>query len=286
MLIRDFKSSTVCLCLAVILILTSGKTARADWFDPLSIHFLNVGQADCILVKAPNGQTMLIDGGDEKDGEEIISYLKREGITKLDIVVATHPHHDHIGSLDDVIRAFPVSVVYMPNLPYDTKYYHDLFRVISEKQIPVDRAKAGVEFKLGFSVKVEMLAPKAAYYKHINDYSAVIKIKHGKKKFLLMADAGAEEEKEIISRGSVKADVIKVGHHGANTGTTMEFLKKVKAKTAVISVGRNNPYQFPSKEVLYRLNNRNMTIYRTDQLGAIIATSDGKKILFRTNMKH
>jgi competence protein ComEC len=281
-----FKSAAVSLCLVIVFTLIPERTARADWFDPLTIHFIDVGQADCILVQAPNGQTMLIDGGDEKDGEKIISYLRRAGITKLDIVVASHPHHDHIGSLDDVIRAFPVSVVYMPNLPYDTKYYHDLFRVISEKQIPVDRAKAGVHFRMGFSVKVEMLAPKAAYYKHINDYSAVIKIRHGKKKFLLMADAGAEEEKEIVSRGSVKADVIKIGHHGANTGTTMDFLKKVKAKTAVISVGRNNPYQFPTKEVLFRMNNRKMTIYRTDQLGTIIATSDGKKILFKTNTKH
>ncbi|MBH0154751.1 MBL fold metallo-hydrolase [Fictibacillus sp. 5RED26] len=279
------KFAVFCLSLMLMLTIVPHK-ARADWFDPLTIHFLDVGQADCILIKAPNGQTMLIDGGDEHDGEKIISYLEKEGVTHLDIVVATHPHHDHIGSLDDVIRAFPVSVLYMPNLPYDTKYYHDLFRVINEKQIPVDRAKAGVNFKMGFSVKVEMLAPKGSYYKHINDYSAVIKIKHGKKNFLLMADAGAEEEKEILKRGGVKADVIKLGHHGANTGTTMEFLKKVKAKTAVISVGRNNPYQFPSKEVLYRLDNRKMTVYRTDQLGAIIATSNGKKIMFRTNVLH
>lgn len=280
------RSAALSVCFIFIFMLVSGKTANADWFDPLKIHFLDVGQADCILVEAPNGQTMLIDGGDEHDAEEIITYLKREGITHIDIVVASHPHHDHIGSLDDVIRAFPVSVLYMPNLPYDTKYYHDLFRVINEKQIPVDRAKAGVRFKMGFSVKVEMLAPKGSYYKHINDYSAVIKIQHGKRNFLLMADAGAEEEKEILSRSGVKADVVKIGHHGANTGTTMEFLKRVKAKVAVISVGKNNPYQFPSKEVLYRLNNRKMTIYRTDQLGAIIATSNGKKIIFRTNVLH
>ncbi|MCM3717580.1 ComEC/Rec2 family competence protein [Fictibacillus phosphorivorans] len=280
------KSAASVLCFILVWMFIPGKPVHADWFDPLKIHFLDVGQADCILVEAPNGQTMLIDGGDEHDAEEIITYLKREGITRLDIVVASHPHHDHIGSLDDVIREFPVSVLYMPNLPYDTKYYHDLFRVINEKQIPVDRAKAGVHFKMGFSVKVEMLAPRGSYYKHINDYSAVIKIQHGKKNFLLMADAGAEEEKEIMSRGGIKADVIKIGHHGANTGTSMEFLKKVKAKTAVISVGKHNPYQFPSKEVLYRLNNRKMTVYRTDQLGAIIATSNGKKIMFRTNALH
>ncbi|MDR7074703.1 ComEC/Rec2 family competence protein [Fictibacillus barbaricus] len=280
------KSAALFFSFLLVFMLFSGKTVHADWFDPLTIHFLDVGQADCILVQAPNGQTMLIDGGDENDADKIITYLKKVGITQLDIVIATHPHHDHIGSLDDVIRAFPVSVLYMPNLPYDTKYYHDLFRVINEKQIPVDRAKAGVRFRMGFSVKVEMLAPKGSYYKHINDYSAVIMIKHAKKKFLLMADAGAEEEKEILSRGGVKADVIKIGHHGANTGTTLDFLKKVKAKTAVISVGRNNPYQFPSREVMYRLNNRKMTIYRTDQLGAIIATSNGKKVMFKTSPIH
>jgi competence protein ComEC len=280
-----YRLTSYCLCIFLVFLSVPNK-AHADWFDPLTIHFIDVGQADCILIEAPNGQTMLIDGGDENDAEKIISYLKKAGITQLDIVVASHPHHDHIGSLDDVIRAFPVSVLYMPNLPYDTKYYHDLFRVINEKQIPVDRAKAGVAFKMGFSVKVEMLAPKGSYYRHINDYSAVIKIKHGKKIFLLMADAGAEEEKEILSRGNVRADVIKLGHHGANTGTTMEFLKKAKAKTAVISVGRNNPYRFPSKEVLHRLNNRKMTVYRTDQLGSIIATSNGKKIIFRTNAEH
>jgi beta-lactamase superfamily II metal-dependent hydrolase len=268
-----------------VLFAASPIKAEAAWFEPLSIHFIDVGQADSILVRAPNGENMLIDGGDENDADTIINYLKNEGISHLDIVVATHPHHDHIGSLDDVIKAFPVSLVYMPNLPYDTKYYHDLFRNISEKQIQVERAKAGVIFRMGFAVKVEMLAPRAAYYKYINDYSAVIKINHGKNYFLLMADAGAEEERELLmkKKDKIQADVIKIGHHGANTGSTMKFLKKVKPKTAVISVGKNNPYHFPSKDVLSRLEKQNATVYRTDELGSIIAISNGNKIHFKTD---
>ncbi|MFC7372954.1 ComEC/Rec2 family competence protein [Fictibacillus iocasae] len=279
------KKVAVWLCLAIAVVSFSPKEASAAWFEPLSIHFIDVGQADSILVRAPNGENMLIDGGDESDADTVINYLKKEGITHLDIVVATHPHHDHIGSLDDVIKAFPVSTVYMPNLPYDTKYYHDLFRNISEKQIPVERAKSGVTFRMGFAVKVEMLAPRAAYYKYINDYSAVIKITHGRNDFLLMADAGVEEERELLlkKKDKIQADVIKIGHHGANSGSTMAFLKKVKPHTAVISVGKNNPYHFPSKEVLFRLEKQNATVYRTDELGSIIAISNGKKISFKTD---
>lgn len=268
---------------AAVLCISPRKT-EAAWFEPMKVHFLDVGQADCILVQMPNGKNMLVDAGDENDGPEIIRFLQSQGVVDIDVLVATHPHHDHIGSMDDVIRNFNVKKIYMPNLPYDTAYYHDLFKIINEKHIPVDRAKAGVKFRFGFSVKVDMLAPSSSYYKYINDYSAVLKVTHGNNKFLLMADAGVQSEEELLaSKTDVRADVLKVGHHGANTGTKMPFLKAVKAKTAIISVGHNNPYNYPSKEVLYRLNRLGMVIYRTDQLGVITAISNGKKVTFRTN---
>ncbi|WP_051291392.1 ComEC/Rec2 family competence protein [Fictibacillus gelatini] len=278
------KRPIIFFIISFYLLIILPQPVHGAWFEPLKIHVIDVGQADCILVQSPNGKTMLVDSGDEKDGEEIIRYLQKEGVKKIDVLVATHPHHDHIGSMAAVIRAFPVTEIYMPNLPYDTDYYHELFRAINEKNIPVERAKAGVNFRLGFSVKVDMLGPKSSYYRYINDYSAVIKITHGKNSFLLMADAGIDAEKELIqSKKKLRADVIKIGHHGANTGTTEAFLKSVHAKTAIISVGKNNPYHFPSKRVLHRLMNQGMTVYRTDQLGAVIAISDGKTITFKTN---
>ncbi|MDN4075821.1 ComEC/Rec2 family competence protein [Fictibacillus terranigra] len=270
--------------LAAAVLCFSPKNAGAAWFEPLKVHFLDVGQADCILIQMPNGKNMLVDAGDENDGPEIIRYLQSQGVVDIDVLVATHPHHDHIGSMDDVIQNFNVKKIYMPNLPYDTAYYHDLFKIINEKNIPVERAKAGTKFRFGFSVKVDMLGPGSSYYKYINDYSAVLRITHGKNRFLLMADAGMESEKELLSsKKDLKANVLKVGHHGANTGTAMPFLKAVRAKTAIISVGNNNPYHYPSKEVLYRLERLDMTIYRTDQLGVITAISNGNKITFRTN---
>ncbi|MED2972108.1 MULTISPECIES: ComEC/Rec2 family competence protein [unclassified Fictibacillus] len=282
--IRIMKQIVLAVILSAAVLCISPKIASAAWFEPLKVHFLDVGQADCILIQMPNGRNMLVDAGDENDGPEIIRYLQSQGVVDIDVLVATHPHHDHIGSMDDVIRNFNVKKIYMPNLPYDTAYYHDLFKIINEKNIPVERAKAGTKFRFGFSVKVDMLAPGSAYYKYINDYSAVLRITHGKNRFLLMADAGMESEKELLSsKKDLKANVIKIGHHGANTGTTMAFLKAVHAKTAMISVGNNNPYHYPSKEVLFRLERLNMTIYRTDQLGVITAISNGNKITFRTN---
>ncbi|KSU84021.1 MULTISPECIES: ComEC/Rec2 family competence protein [Fictibacillus] len=282
--IRIIKLMVTVFFLSALVLWFSPQNASGAWFEPLKVHFLDVGQADSILIQTPNGKNVLVDAGDENDGPEITRYLQSQGVADIDVLVATHPHHDHIGSMDDVIRNFNVKKIYMPNLPYDTAYYHDLFKIINEKKIPVERAKAGVSFRFGFSVKMEMLAPRSSYYKYINDYSAVMKVTHGKNSFLLMADAGMESEKEMLSsKKDVRADVLKIGHHGANTGTTMAFLKAVHAKTAIISVGKNNPYHYPSKEVLYRLARRNMTTYRTDQLGVITAISNGKKITYRTN---
>ncbi|EIT85998.1 beta-lactamase domain-containing protein [Fictibacillus macauensis ZFHKF-1] len=269
---------------AMLVCLSDIHDAKAAWFEPMKIHFLDVGRADCMFVQMPNGENILVDGGDEHDAARIIEFLQGLGVKTIDLVIATHPHHDHIGSMDEVLETFSVKKIYMPNLPYDTSFYHDLFKVINKKKIPVERAVAGTSFRFGFSAKAELLAPGASYYKYINDYSAVLKITHGNNKFLLMADSGVAAERELLrSHQDLQADVIKVGHHGANTGTTMKFLKAVSAKTAIISCGSQNPNAYPSNVVLGRLAQLNMTVYRTDQLGVITAISNGRSIRFKTN---
>lgn len=269
----------------VLLFLFSPQPAEALWKTTLEIHFLDVGQADAIYMVTSNGKNILIDSGDEHDGAKVVSYLQKQGVEHLDLLIATHPHHDHIGSMDRVLESFDVDALYMPQVSYHTSYYKRLVNSIERYGIVVHEAKAGVEIKVARSIKIEFLAPAKKKYKSLNDYSAVLKVNHLNNTFLLMADAGVVSERQILKRLDKKPiDLLKVPHHGANTGTTKELLKRITPKYAVISVGRNNKYGYPSNEVLNRLKRQNVQVYRTDLLGTIITKSDGKTIKFLTEV--
>ncbi|MCA0173509.1 ComEC/Rec2 family competence protein [Bacillus sp. RAR_GA_16] len=251
----------------------------------LEVHFLDVGQADSILITFGE-ETMLVDAGDNGDGKMVSEYLKKLGITQLDYIVATHPHHDHIGGMDDVIKNFEVERVVMPDVSYPTTHYKSLLKEIKKKEIPIMDAHKGVKIKLGRRVSVQVISPSEnAEYEDFNDYSAVLRLKHEENRFLLMGDAGVEVEKEMLNglkKKQLLNDVLKIGHHGAISATTEAFIKAVGPETAVISVGKDNRYHFPDHEVLQRLSGNDISILRTDQIGTIIATSDGKNITFHT----
>ncbi len=256
----------------------------------LRVTYLDVGQADSILIQVPNGKNILIDAGNNEDAELITSYLKKQGIRRLDVVIGTHPHEDHIGSLDKVIQTFEIGQVIMPKVTTNTQTYKEVLTAIQNKGLKIKEAKAGLKLELGPTdaenpqMSAEILAPVSGQYEDMNNYSAVLRLVYGKNTFLFMGDAEDVSEKEMLASSvNLKADVLKAGHHGSNSSTTQEFLNKVNPKYAVISVGKDNTYGHPTPSTLSRLKKSGIEVYRTDEMGTIIAESDGTKISFRTN---
>lgn len=246
----------------------------------LQVHFINVGQADSILVIAPNRKAILIDGGNTEDGPGVVDYLKSQGVKELAAIIATHPHEDHIGGLNAVIHSFPPKQVYMSNGTANTKTFEEFIAAVNASGAQKIQVKSGVTLNvLGFSGM--FLAPNSEKYEDLNNYSAVLKITYGKVSFLLTGDAEHVSEAEMLKKGEdLKATVLKVGHHGSSSSTTNTFLKAVSPKYAVISVGINNDYGLPAEQTLKKLAKAGVEIFRTDQDGTIIATTDGNVVNF------
>jgi len=248
----------------------------------LKVHFIDVGQADSILIQTPDGKSMLIDAGNNADGQAVVSYLKGQGVSKIDILVGTHPHEDHIGGMDNVINSFEIGQIYMPKVSHTTKTYEDVLTAISRKGLKITSPTPGSTFSLG-EVRFTILAPNSSTYEDMNDYSIVLKMEYGNTSFLFTGDAEQVSENEIIAKGyNLKADVLKVGHHGSSSSTSQAFLDKVSPKYAVIMVGSDNNYGHPHKETMDKLEAKGIPVYRTDENGTIVATSDGNNITFNT----
>lgn len=247
----------------------------------LQVHFIDVGQADAILVQ--NGESaLLVDAGNNDDGQLVVNYLKQRGISKLDVVLGTHPHEDHIGGLDNVLLSLPVDKVYLPKVSHTTETYGDVLRALQKKGLKATGASGGQQFQLG-QAKVELLAPNSPKYEELNNYSIVCKITYGETSFLLTGDAEELSEEEMLNEGyNLRADVLKVGHHGSHSSTSEKFLQAVKPQFAVISVGQGNDYGHPHREILHRLAKASLKVYRTDQGGTLVMTSDGKAIQVQT----
>lgn len=242
----------------------------------LNVHYIDVGQGDSEFIEMPNGQTMLIDAGNPENGSQIVTYIKGLGHTKIDYLVATHPHADHIGGMEDVVKGLDIGKIYMPKASTNTKTFEDLLTAIQNKGLKINTAKSGVSmFKTG-SLSADIIAPVNITGDDLNQYSAVIMLTYGENKFLFTGDAGNESEGQITS--DIKADVLKVGHHGSDTSTSQAFLNKVSPKYAVIEVGKDNSYGHPTAATLAKLEKIGATIYRTDKDGTIIFTSDAKTI--------
>lgn len=246
----------------------------------LKVHYLDVGQGDSEFLELPNGQTMLIDAGVSERGAGIVSYINGLGYSKIDYIICTHPHADHIGGMAEVVNSFAVGKIYMPRTSSSdtptTKVYKNLLSAIQNKGLSINTAKFGVTVVDTGSLSIKMIAPKGSNYGDLNQYSAVLMLQYGNNKFLFMGDAGNVSENEITA--DVKADVIKVGHHGSKTSTGASFIKKVSPKYAVIEVGKGNSYGHPTAQCLSRLQSVGANVYRTDECGTIIFTSDGNVI--------
>ena len=244
--------------------------------DLLKVHYLDVGQGDSIFIELPNNETMLIDAAESYQSENIINYLKNLNYQKIDYVIGTHPHTDHIGGLKNIINTFEIGKIYMPKVVSTTKTYESLLMAIKDKNLKINNAKAVTSIIDTDALKINILAPNNSTYTELNNYSVVTKITYGTTKFLFMGDAEKLSENEI--KENVTADVIKIGHHGSNTSSSIDFIKKVNAKYGIISVGLNNKYNLPKEETITNWEKSGTKIYLTSTNGTIRASSDGTNI--------
>lgn len=257
---------------------TVKKLSKNTVTGELEIHFLDVGQAESTLIIC-DGQVMLIDTGMDDQGTKIQYYLKQRGIDRLDYLVLTHPDIDHIGSADVIITKFDIGTIFMSDYEKETKNYLHLSGLMEERQIIYFTPAVGNVYSLG-EASFQILGPNDDY-EESNDASITLMLTHGNNKFLFTGDAEAIAEKDMLNNGlSLEADLYHVGHHGSKTSTTEEFLNAIMPTYAVISCGENNPYGLPDAEVLNSLRTRNIKVFRTDEQGTIVATSDGKTITF------
>lgn len=268
--------------ISTLLIGCNTLTSDNNQVDPtkMIIHYIDVGQGDSILIQV-NNKNLLIDAGPKSDKKKLFNYLSSLNLNKLDYVIATHPHEDHIGNMSDVIDDYNVLAFYAPKVQSTTKTFEKMIDSLKSKNLKINVIKKGTDsINLGDNTKVTVFSPTKDSYEDLNNYSPVIKIEYGKTSFLFTGDAQKDVEKEILSTNEdISADILKVGHHGSSTSTTNDFLKKVNPSIGVISVGKDNTYNHPNDDTIKRLNENKVTIYRTDKDGTVVFSSDGSKII-------
>ena len=248
--------------------------------DLLEIHYIDVGQGDAILIKGPGGENILIDAGTNSNTENLISYIQKQEVKSFTAVIGTHPHEDHIGGLDKVIDRFDVQSVYMPRVTHTTKTFEDVLDSIDRKGLRIKSAASGVKIPITFGDAM-FLAPVSETYKDLNNYSGVLRLEYGDHVYIFTGDAEELSEKEMLSTHSpalLRAQVLKVGHHGSVSSTSSDFLNTIQPIYGIISMGKDNSYGHPHKEILESLENSGVNVLRTDLDGTIVLKSNGKEI--------
>jgi beta-lactamase superfamily II metal-dependent hydrolase len=259
----------------------------------LQVYTLDVGQGDSALIVTPEGKSVLIDAGPPQAGDEVVAALRKKNIQSLDLAVATHPHADHIGGMRPVIENFEVRNFLDSGRDYASKEYERMLRAINTKKIKFIEAKKGMKFDLDSGARLEVLNPQGdgRWITNVreggsveNANSVVLRLSYGNFAMIFTGDAETETEKVMMesmnsgnSGASLRAQVLKVGHHGSRHATSGEFLEAVAPEAAVISCGADNRYGHPTKQTLNRLRKAGVKIYRTDLNGEIAIVTDGNK---------
>ena len=269
--------------LCAISLLLGGCTDSSPSFSPdkgssitapsgfgLAVHFIDVGQGDSILAES-NGHYMLIDAGENDQAGTVISYLKAQGVTKLDYVIGTHPHSDHIGGLDKVIDTFPVDKVILPPVEHTTKTFEDVLDSIASRGLKITKPTPGDSYDLG-DASFTILSPVKDYGSDLNNWSVGVRLTYGDNSFVMCGDAENQAEEDIIKNGAV----LKADHHGSSPSTSDAFLKKVSPSWVVIQCGKGNSYGHPSPDVMERMKKRRIPVMETGYGGAVILRTDGK----------
>lgn len=242
------------------------------------IYFIDVGEADSILVKDKD-EFSLIDTGNNEDGPKLVNYFKELGITKFKYLIGTHPHEDHIGGMDDIIREFDVEHIYMPDVQTEYKTYTEIFDLVKSKNMTIETPKIDSTFTMNDSIFNVLWISNSE--EEINDDSIVLKLNYKNTSYIFTGDATKNVELKILDK-DLKCDVLKLGHHGSSDASSAQFLDKTKPLYGIISVGKDNEYGHPHDITLKKLNYLNTKIYRTDLDGTIVLTSDGENIMVET----
>ncbi len=255
----------------------------------LKVHFIDVGQGDATLIQQinqDNTYNMLIDAGNNGDGGYLVEYLKDQGVKTLDYIIGTHPHSDHIGGLDDVIKGFQVGAIIMPKVMANTRTFEEVMEAVSDKGLSITSPVPGTSYPLG-EAEFTILAPNSDDYASLNDYSIANRLVFGSNSFIFTGDAEALSEEEILNnfnKRDLASDVFKLAHHGSSTSNTEDFLEAINPSYGIISCGQDNSYGHPHREIMAQLKARNILVFRTDLHGTIVINSDGKDISIETEL--
>lgn len=283
---RHFKHLIIFTLLLLLCFFSSLLTKKFNSFkvnpNLMYVHYINVDQGDAILIQV-NNKNLLIDSGPKSHKKQLVKFLNDLNISKLDYVIATHPHEDHIGNMNTVLNSYKVQSFYAPKVYSYTKSFEQMIDSLKSNNLKINPIKRGCNtINLGFQTNVEVFSPINDTYDNDNNYSPVIKISFGNNSFLFTGDAEKEiEDKLILLNDDLKADILKVSHHGSSSSTSDSFLNRVSPKYAVISVGKNNIYDHPNDTIISKLNTYNIDILRTDIQNNITLISDGTNISYK-----
>ena len=247
----------------------------------LTVHFIDVGQADCALLEC-DGEFMIIDGGNVEDGQLVVSYLNQMGVETLEAVVCTHAHEDHVGGLPAVLAVYEAETVYAPVTEYSSKVFGNFVEYTEKQGLSVTVPEPGDQFQLGTAF-VTVLGP-VEDYDDPNNTSIILKVTYGESDFLFTGDMETSAEADMLDywggRVSWEVEVLKVGHHGSDTSSGYRFVYETSPVYGVISVGEGNSYGHPCEEPLSRFQDAGVILFRTDELGHVIAKTDGSEVTF------
>lgn len=283
---RHFKHLIIFTLLLLLCFFSSLLTKKFNSFkvnpNLMYVHYINVDQGDAILIQV-NNKNLLIDSGPKSHKKQLVKFLNDLNISKLDYVIATHPHEDHIGNMNTVLNSYKVQSFYAPKVYSYTKSFEQMIDSLKSNNLKINPIKRGCNtINLGFQTNVEVFSPINDTYDNENNYSPVIKISFGNNSFLFTGDAEKEiEDKLILLNDDLKADILKVSHHGSSSSTSDAFLNRVSPKYAVISVGKNNIYDHPNDTIISKLNTYKINILRTDIQNNITLISDGTNISYK-----